>query len=224
MNARNTLAFVIVLLAVLGSGCVSTKSTPYDYTVFWQHPPRSILVLPPLNESNAVEATYGYLSTVTRPLADRGYYVFPVEVVDQLFKENGMPTAGEMHEVSLAKVQEITGADSVLFVTVEQYSNEYHLVTSDTNVHVRAQLLDTRSGALLWEGRGTMNASSGYSADPVEMLINALVTQVISSKTDNAHKVSVQANYLMIENDKNGLPYGPYNSKYVEGGAPGHAR
>ena len=224
MNARRLLPFVIVLLAVLESGCASTLPQPYDYTVFWQHPPRSILVLPPMNESNSIEATYGYLSTVTRPLVDRGYYVFPVEVVDQLFKENGMPTAGEMHQVSLAKVLEITGADAVLFVTVEQYSNEYHLVTSDTIVRIRAQLLDTRSGALLWEGKGVMNVSSGYSSDPVTMLVEALVTQVISSKTDNAHTVSVQANYLMIDNDKNGLPYGPYNSKYVEGGAPAHGQ
>jgi hypothetical protein len=216
MKTRRALPFVVVLFALLQSGCATTS--PYDYTVFWQHPPRSILVLPPMNESNSVEATYGYLSTITRPLADRGYYVFPVEVVDQLFKENGMPTAGEMHQVSLAKVAEITGADAVLFVTVERYSNEYHLVTSDTNVNVRAQLLDTRSGVVLWEGRGMMNASSGYSADPVEMLIKALVTQVISSETDHAHNVSAQANYLMIYNDKNGLPYGPYSSKYVEGG------
>ena len=87
----------ILLLAVVAGGCANVPR--YDYTVFWEHPPRSILVLPPLNQSNSVEATYGYLSTVTQPLADRGYYVFPVEVVDQLFKANGMPTAGEMHEV-----------------------------------------------------------------------------------------------------------------------------
>ncbi len=222
MNVRPVSCFVIVLLALMGSGCATTQ--PYDYTVFWQHPPRSILVLPPLNESNSVEATYGYLSTVTRPLVDRGYYVFPVEVIDQLFKENGMPTAGEMHQVSLAKVAEITGADAVLFVTVELYTNEYQLITSDTKVHIRATLRDTGSGDVLWEGKGVVDASSGYSSDPVQMLVTALVTQVISSKSDQAHTVSVNANYLMIFNDKNGLPYGPYNSKFIDGGAPGHAQ
>jgi len=53
------------LLAILGSvlllaGCQTVK--PYDYTNFRAHPPRSILVLPPLNESTAVEGTYGYLT------------------------------------------------------------------------------------------------------------------------------------------------------------------
>src|SRR5262249_17607729 len=85
----------LIALALL-TGCATP--TPYDYTNYREHPPRSILVLPPLNESTAVGATYSYLSTVTRPLAEMGYYVFPVAVVDQFLKENGLPSAGEMHQ------------------------------------------------------------------------------------------------------------------------------
>src|SRR5215211_6924656 len=95
-------------LALIVAGCATTP--PCDYTNFRQHRPRSILVLPPLNQSTAVEGTYGYLSAVTMPLAELGYYVFPVAVVDQFLKENGMPTAGEMHQVPLKKVSEIIGA------------------------------------------------------------------------------------------------------------------
>ena len=87
----------LVALFALGlalAGCQTVK--PYDYTNFRAHPPRSILVLPPLNESTAVEGTYGYLTTVTRPVAERGYYVFPVAVADQFMKDNGLPTAAEM--------------------------------------------------------------------------------------------------------------------------------
>src|SRR5262245_6417390 len=82
-------------VGLLAPGCVTA---PYDYTNYRLHPPRSIVVLPPLNQSTAVEATYGYLTTVTRPLAERGYYVFPIAVVDQFLKENGLPSAGEMHQ------------------------------------------------------------------------------------------------------------------------------
>lgn len=82
MNARLPVhvALCVAALLVLG-GCQTT--TPYDYTNFRAHPPRSILILPPLNESTALEGTYGYLSTVTQPVAEHGYYVFPVEVVDR---------------------------------------------------------------------------------------------------------------------------------------------
>src|ERR1035438_1909787 len=98
------LGLCALTLTVMLAGC-ATK--PYDYTNFRAHPPRSILVLPPLNESTAVEGTYGYLSTVTLPLAEMGYYVYPVVVVDQFMKENGMPTSGEMHQAPLDKIRDI---------------------------------------------------------------------------------------------------------------------
>src|SRR5258706_3092071 len=101
------------LLLILG-GCATMQ--PYDYSNYRAHPPRSILVLPPLNESTAIEGTYSYLSTVTQPIAEMGYYVFPVAVLDHFLKENGMPTAGEMHQAPLHKIREIVGADAVLYI------------------------------------------------------------------------------------------------------------
>ena len=74
-------------MVMVFTGC-ATK--PYDYTNLRAHPPRSILVLPPINESTDTRGTYGYLSTVTKPLAEMGYYVYPVAVVNQFMKENGL--------------------------------------------------------------------------------------------------------------------------------------
>src|SRR5262245_58283091 len=153
MNARVPIRIIVLMLAALGiSGCVNVP--PYDYTNYRAHPPRSILVLPPLNESTSVEGTYGYLSTVTEPIAERGYYVFPVAVIDQFMKDNGLPTPGEMQEAPLAKIVEVTGADAVLLLTLRQYGSQYHVVDSTTTVEVLAKLVDTRTGILLWQGRG----------------------------------------------------------------------
>src|SRR5260221_5648293 len=96
------------VLASIMAGCASPK--PYDYTNYREHPPRSILVLPPLNNSTDVKGTYSYLSTVTYPIAERGYYVFPVAVVDQFLNENGMPTPGVMQQETFKKVPGIIAA------------------------------------------------------------------------------------------------------------------
>lgn len=85
------------LLALLG-GCAPTKSV--DYSAFKQAKPRSILVLPPLNESLDVKATYSMLSQVTFPLAEAGYYVVPVALADETFRQNGLTSAGDVHQVS----------------------------------------------------------------------------------------------------------------------------
>jgi hypothetical protein len=203
--------FALVAALAL-TGCATTK--PCDYTNYRQHPPRSILVLPPLNESTAVAGTYGYLSTVTQPLAERGYYVFPVAVMDQFFKDNGMPTAGEMHQVPLNKVAEITGADAVLFITLEQYGSKYEVITSVTIVRAKARLVDTRTGTLLWEGSTAVQQKSGGSGNIIGDLIVAALTQVINSSIDEAHAVSRAANADLLDKKNYGLLYGPRHPKF----------
>jgi hypothetical protein len=203
----------LALLLVLG-GCVTQQ--PYDYTNYRAHPPRSILVLPPLNESTAVEGTYSYLSTVTQPLAELGYYVFPVAVIDQYLKANGMPTAGEMQQIPLAKVAEIIGADAVLYVDLKQYGSKFQLVSSNAVVTVAAKLVDTRSATVLWEGSATAQSNSNSSGGNfLAELIAAAITQVINSKKDISHGVCRLANAQLFYRDKRALPYGPYSPKYV---------
>ena len=193
---------------VLFTGCVA----PYDYTNFRANPPRSILVLPPLNNSTDMHATYGYLSTITRPIAEMGYYVFPVAVVDQVMKENGMPTAGEMHQVSLQKVHEVIGADAVLYVTLKQYGSKYQLITSTTTVAAEAKLVDVKTGSLLWAGKVTL-AQSSSSGNIFVDLVAAPIYQTINSSTDAAHGLSGPANCQLLMVKDHGLLPGPYYPK-----------
>src|SRR5688572_862481 len=97
--------FVVLLLGALAlvvGGCATP--VPKDYTLFNQHQPKSILVLPPVNNSTDVNASYSVLTTVTRPLAERGYYVVPVVMVDHFLKENGLALPAEMHDAPLDKL------------------------------------------------------------------------------------------------------------------------
>lgn len=213
MTARSTASALAALfmLGVLG-GCATVK--PYDYTNYRAHPPRSILVLPPLNRSTDVLGPYSYLSTVSRPLAEHGFYVYPVAVIDEYLKQNGMPTAGEMHQIPLEKVAEVIGADAVLYLTLEQYGSKYQLVSANSIVSISARLVDTRTGTLLWNGQATAQSSSSGSGNIFADMIAAAITQAINSKTDSAHAVCPAANTLLFDAAQRGLPYGPYSAKY----------
>jgi hypothetical protein len=213
MNVRYFRSIALILASgLLLAGCQSV--TPYDYTNFRSHPPRSILVLPPLNESTAVEGTYGYLTTVSRPVAERGYYVFPVAVVDQFMKANGLPTASEMQAAPLKKVAEITGADAVLFLDLKQYGSQFKVLSSVVTVEVLAKLVDTRSGTVIWEGHGVAQQQSSGGGGLLGDLVAAALTQALNKKTDRAHLVSRAANANMFFPENTGLPYGPYSPKY----------
>jgi hypothetical protein len=196
----------LLLVTVLLTGCVE----PYDYTNFHAHPPRSVLVLPPINESTDTRGTYGYLSTVTRPIAEMGYYVYPVAVVDQYMKANGLPTAGEMQGVSLNKIGEVFGADAVLYITLKQYGSKYQIVNSTVMVNAEGKLVDVKTGLTIWEGTANVQQSSGGSGNGIADLIAAVVSQVVNSSTDHAHVISSQANFQLFTVKDHGLLDGPY--------------
>lgn len=209
------LSGIIALAALLSlTGCVAQKK--FDYTAFRNHPPRSIAVIAPLNESTDVNGTYGYLSTVTMPLVERGYYVFPVAMVDQYLKNNGVPTAGEMRQVPLSKYGEILGADAVLDITLKQYGTKYVVIDSVTTVSATGKLTDVKSGTVIWTGDVTVSQGTGGSsggnplAALIVTLVKAAVDQIANSVTDHAHDLSPMANAMLVSNPNTGLLPGPY--------------
>jgi len=203
-NFKLLLPFLFVII----SGCATTP--PFDYASFRQHRPRSILVLPPLNQTTDVDAPYTYLSTITCPLAECGYYVFPVAVVDAYMKENGLPSAEEMHGVALDKIRNIIGADAVLYVTIEEWGQKYVVIQSITTIKAKAQLIDTASGEVIWQGTQAVSQGSGGGGDPIAMLITAAVAQIINTMVDYTHDLSRAAHYGMIYNTEQGFLAGPY--------------
>src|SRR5439155_6525456 len=149
---------LVLLMSLLLVGCAAEKT---DYSHYLQRMPRSIVVIPPLNESTQVRAPEEFLSTVTMPLAERGYYVFPVAMVHAYMVQNGMPTSGEMHQVSPQKFRDILGADAVLYITIKQWTNQYVVINSTTSVTLDYRLVDTGTGEELWHHAQTVKNSSG---------------------------------------------------------------
>lgn len=187
---------------------------PKDYTAFHQLMPRSILILPPLNETTEVGGDYSYYSTTFVPVAERGFYVFPAVLVDHMFKENGLPSAPDMHAVPLAKIREIFGVDAVLYITLLEYGTKYVIISSQTTVSAKARLVDTATGTLLWEGAVALTQGSGDSGGGIiGALITAVVAQVINTQMDAGYNVSQIANsQLFIVNQ--GLLAGPRHPEF----------
>ncbi len=209
-------AALLCVAAVLG-GCAAPPA--YDYTAYRQSRPRSILVLPPLNNAPDVRATYSLLSTVTQPIAEAGYYVFPVALVDQTFKENGLMLAGDMHQAPLSKIRDIFGTDAVLYLTIEQYGASYKVIDSTVVVTVKGQLVDARNGQVLWEGRAGASDAEGRSSNQgglVGLLVTAVVRQVINSSSDSGYPVARVASQRLLSPRVNGLLYGPRSPLYLQ--------
>ncbi|CAH0281483.1 lipoprotein [bacteria symbiont BFo1 of Frankliniella occidentalis] len=193
-------SLMIVAGAVLLSGCAKPK--PYDYSAFRASKPASIVVLPATNSSPDVNAAHSVVSVVTAPLAESGYYVFPVAVVDKTFEQNGLSSAADAQSVSPAKLREIFNADAALYIDVSSYGTKFMLVDSVTEVKAAARLVDLRSGKQIWSGTGyATDAQDNNNAGPLGMLISAAIKQIASSVSDKSHDVAVLAAAGMLTAD-----------------------
>ena len=121
------LSKVVIFCSIIfvGSGCSTPK---FDYSNYKQSKPRSILILPPINESVEVAGETAVLSSLVRPVAEAGYYVMPTTLVSETFKQNGYTQSAEIHKLPLNKLDEIFGADAILYVTIKQYGQKYFVV------------------------------------------------------------------------------------------------
>ncbi|MEO6280436.1 DUF799 domain-containing protein [Roseateles sp.] len=205
----------LVLLVL--QGC-ATPPAPYDYTAYKDARPGSILVLPPINTTPEVQATSSVMAQMTRPLAESGYYVLPVSLVDETLKSNGMFTPEDAQQIAPAKLREIFGADAGLYVKVTRYGSVYKVLNSETAVTLEAKLVDLRNGKLLWEGSAA--ASSAEQANNsqgglIGLLVKAVVDQIISASTDRSHPMAGLASQrLLVAGRMNGLLYGPRSPQY----------
>ncbi|MCX8567187.1 MAG: hypothetical protein ON057_001914 [Glomeribacter sp. 1016415] len=207
-------------LAVLMVGCAAPKKIDYTafYAAFKASKPRSIVVLPPLNESPEVGATYGLLSQVTVPLAEAGYYVLPVTLVDETFRQNGLTVAGDIHGVSVAKLRDIFNADAALYITITQYGTKFMVLDSVSTVAATAKLVDLKSGRMLWTGQARASSNEGDNnsgGSLVAMLVTAVVKQIIHSSTDKSYGLAGVTSFrLLSPGQEGGILYGPRSPGY----------
>jgi hypothetical protein len=209
--------FALSIVALLAA-CAQQPVKHADYTAFKNSRPRAILVLPPTNETADVQASSSMLSQMTMPLAESGYYVIPVAVMDETFRQNGLTVPAEIEATSPAKLREIFGAEAALYSKITQYGTVYQVLDSATVVTASARLVDLKTGDVLWQGSASASSNEGnnYVGNGlIGMLVTAAVKQVANSLTDKGHDIAGVTSYRLLHaGPPNGLLYGPRSPKY----------
>lgn len=211
-----SLLAAVVAFALL-SGC-ATKAPPYDYSAFMKAKPVTLLVMPPVNDSPEVSATPSVWSHATRPLAEAGYYVLPVTLVDETFRQNGVTTADDAQGIPLPKLRDFFGADAAVYLKVTKYGTTYAVVSSETRVEVEGRIIDLRSGELLWQGKAMATSAEQQQQSQgglIGLLVTAVVKQIVSTASDASYNFSGIATYRLLGAAQyNGVLPGPRSPLY----------
>jgi len=190
------------LLSLL-AGCASVGKR--DLSTFYAHEPRSIIVVPVVNESPEVTAPAVFVTTITVPLAERGYYVFPVYLTELLLRDLGLPEAGLVHQLPSQRFFDHFGADAVLFITIKDWSTKYLILASSVVVEMEYVLKDTRTGTVLWQSKQQVARSSGGS-NPIAMVVSAALNALFTDYLPLARQANNQ-----VFRPPDGLPAGRYH-------------
>jgi hypothetical protein len=208
---RLTTAVAALAFGAVLSGCATAPASK-DYSAFRAASPRSILVVPVLNNTLNVPAPEFFLSTVSRPFAERGYYVFPAHMVRRVMEEDGLGDPGLVHKADASRLAPLFGCDSVLYVVIQQWDSKYVLVSTTTTVKFDYALKSCKTGEVLWEDTQSMayRPQGNSSGNPLADLIAAAVIAAIEKGAPNYMPLTIQANTLAAGVPGRGIPAGPY--------------
>lgn len=219
MMIKKIILFIysIVLISVF-TGCATGPAYTTKVTEFpkmYDQQPRSILILPPMNESTDAEAKDYYMTTVEMPFAMMGYYTFPVEMVSDIMKQEGVYDTEVLYNLPLDKFYEYFGADTVLFTNIKKWDVSYAVVASSLTVAIESKIVSTKTSEELWKYTGSVvvDLSGGNSGGGgiAGLIASAIVTAINTAAADYVKYAHV-ANSRVVYT----LPAGPYSKLHLK--------
>jgi hypothetical protein len=209
---RKRILFVVVLVAIAsGCGQTITKQAAFP-AMYTEQKPISMVIVPAINETTAADAGDLLNVTIAQPFANHGYYVLPVPIVADIFKNEGVLGGDQVKGMPTSVFKETFGADSVMFLTIETWDTNYAVIAANVTVGLEYVLLSTVTNEILWSYEEQLVIDTGSSSGNI--LVDIIATAISTAVTDyvpiarSVHETALKA-----------MPYGSYHPKSGTDGA-----
>lgn len=205
------MTLLLCFLVVVLTGCANAPIKKKDLSAFNTAAPRSILVVPAINKSLDVDAPNYLLSTLTVPLAEKGFYVFPVNTAKFVLEQEGFYEGEQVHQQSPEALAKLFGADAVLYVTIKRWDAQYAILAATVTVEFDYRMV-AKDGTEIWQANQKMQYSpqNNNSGSALAMLISAAVNAALTRAAPNYLPLTQQANQAVFVLGPNAIPNGPY--------------
>ena len=202
--------FLYLLLAGIFTGCAAKKSLKKDvYSTLYREKPLSVLILPPVNRSVKVEAKEAFYSSLSAPIAQRGYYTLPPLLSMDILKEESAYDTEMFLDQSMKKMGEVFGTDAVLFTIIHNWKKSG--IAQCINVEIEYLMKSTVTDEVLFHRKGDITVSTSVNTGNVignivaSIIVTALSKEIIAGQRCNLYTFS-------------DLPVGKYHFLFGEDG------
>ena len=207
------LLFLGICCLLVLTACGPKHITKYEaFPKVYAERPLAILVLPPINETTAADAKEFYSTTIAEPLSFSGYYVFPLEVISEIMKNEGIYDTETLTNLPPHKFKEFFGADAIMYIWIQRWSTSYYVLGGNVSVSIRSVIRSTTTGDDVWQYEGTIveDTTVTSTGGGLAGLAVAVIATAIKTAATDYVPIAKRANYMII----NSIPYGKYNPGY----------
>ncbi len=203
------LKILTLFLVIVVTGCAAPAKK--DLSAFSSVAPRSILVVPSVNKTLDVDAPNYLLSTLTVPIAEKGFYVFPVNTAKFVLEQEGFYEGEQIHNQPPEVLAGLFGADAVLYVTINRWDAKYLVLAATVTVEFDYRLV-SKDGVEFWKASQKMQYSpeTTNTGSALGNLIAMAVSAAMTRAAPNYLPLTQRANQIVFVLGPNAIPDGPY--------------
>ena len=200
----------ILILAILVSSCgIASQTTRGEqYAKMYEEKPITLLVMPPINNTSNVEAKDLLYTSISRPLAEAGYYVISPLLAMDVLKAESAYDAEMFVDAPLTTFQNFFGCDAVVSSEINTWAKSGFTIKANIRYFIKSastgEIIFDRSCDLTLDLQVNSGSSSALAA-----LIDLAASAINTAATD--HIVAARkANYYIFRD----IPRGKYNPIY----------
>ncbi|MBT7180534.1 MAG: DUF799 family lipoprotein [Nitrospina sp.] len=157
----------IFLLAILVSGCASDLQTKVAGNLNSLSKNQTVAILPiEMSHPGQKEMADMFRQGLYANLRQSQFNLLEKYIVDGLLKQNNLTNPANFLTINPMQFGEILGADAVLFSRINKVERTYFIVHSSIELSVSVQMVDTRTGEILWRAEQTEHDFSGIGKIP----------------------------------------------------------
>ena len=203
--------FIILgLVALLMSSCAQQISRSVQYPKMYEERPLAIVVMPPINQTNHVEAKDFFYTTLYAPICEKGYYVFSPMLTMEMFQSESAYDAEMFIENDLSQFRNVLGADAAMFTIIKSWKRNN--LGGTLTVGVEYILRSTKTGETIYQREGLVKVDksvSGSGGGWIGALVDLAATAASTASTDNV--VAGRACTMFVLSD---MPEGKYGTMF----------
>lgn len=219
---KKYLFLAIIALSLASCGVQTAGVTKgMQYSQMYEEKPTSIVIMPPINKTNSVEAKEFFYTTLYLPLCEKGYYVYSPYLTMEMLQSESAYDSEMFIEGNINSFQDVLGADAAMFTVIKSWDK--NSLSGVITVGVEYILRSTTTGTTLYEREGLIKLDTSINSTGgglMGTLVNMAATAINTAMTDKV--IAGRKCTALVLGD---MPVGQYHENYSkDSGTPAGER